>query len=89
MPTAYPNQLGSLLKACEEYRGDELGLDALKSVIWQTASVVVSVEEAELRRYLQSVEGKLDMLQATDEDVRASSRKLVEEIETRLRAQLE
>lgn len=89
MPTAYLDQLESLLKACEEYRGDELGLDALKSVIWQTAAVVVAVEEAELRRYLQSVEGKLDMLHATDENVRASSWKLVEDLERRLRAQME
>lgn len=89
MLTAYPDQLRALLRACDEYRNGELDLDALKSAIWQTAQVVVSVEEAKFRRYLQSVEGKLDMLQVTREDVRASSLKLIGDLEISLRGQLE
>ena len=89
MPTTYPEQLVSLLSACEKYRSDELDLDALKSQLWKTAEVVVSVEESEFRRYLQSVEGKLDILQATEENVRASSLSIIDEIEARLRTQLE
>lgn len=82
MSTMYPGQFHARLAACKEYRNRNLELNALKSVISQAAELLVSIDEAELRSYLHSVEGKLEMIQATDETVRASVLELIGGLET-------
>ncbi len=89
MATYYPDALRKLLRACCDYRAKTMDLDELKSIVWETASAVVSIEEAEFRRYLQAVEGRLDMIQFTTEEVRSEGLKVVEELEGRSRAHCE
>lgn len=88
MPTIYPDQVRAVLKACLAYQDGKVDLDELKARIWEGAQAVVAVEEAEFRRFLQSAEGKLDVIQFTAEDVRDSVLDVVRKIEARVRAHL-
>lgn len=88
MPTVYPDQVKAVLRACLSYQDGKIELDELKAEIWDGVQAVVAVEEAEFRRFLQSAEGRLDMIQFTTEDVRASALDVVREIEARVRAHL-
>ncbi|MBX3375132.1 MAG: hypothetical protein KF817_14985 [Phycisphaeraceae bacterium] len=88
MPTIYPDQVRAVLKACLAYQDGNVDLDELKARIWEGAQAVVAVEEAEFRRFLQSAEGKLDVIQFTAEDVRDSALDVVRKIEARVRAHL-
>jgi hypothetical protein len=86
MATHYPEALQRLLRACSDFRAEGIGLDDLKSIVWETASTVVSIEEARFSEYLQALEGRLDMIQFTTDEVRSEALKVVAELETRTRA---
>ena len=88
MPTVYPDQVRAVLRACIAYQDGNINIDELKAEIWEGAQAVLAVEEAEFRRFLQSAEGNLDVIQFTTEDVRASAPELVRMIEARVRAHL-
>lgn len=88
MCTHYPDEVQNLLKAYAEFRSGGMKLGALKSAIWRAASVIVSVEEADFREFLQWAEGAIDVTEFTTENVYQEALKIVERIETEAKRRL-
>lgn len=65
MATAYPELLEHLRIMLADYRAKRVAISDLQKAVWRTAEAVVSYEDRDLRKFLQSVEGKLDVLQFT------------------------
>lgn len=81
--TIYPDIVRSLLEDCGRYRRREWTLDALKSAIWGATEQIISLEDRELRRYLQQTEAELDEMQFTldSETLFDETLKVVERLE--------
>ena len=90
MTTIYEEQLRSLSEALAQYRDRRLTIDEIKARVWTTAQEVTSYEDRELRKFLQSAEGKLDMIQFTTdtENIFPASLEIVDAIEERIRTEL-
>lgn len=84
--TVYPEVLRSLRDLCHRYRQGLVDIDELKAGIWSAAGQIVHVEERALREFLQSADGKLDMMQFTVDEasVFGESLKIVSAIERKL-----
>ncbi len=65
MSTNYPIEIVNLLERCKEYRLQNVPLDELKQAIWKAAQTIESSDEYEIRKSLQVIEGRLDMVQFT------------------------
>lgn len=63
----YPTAASALLRQRREYREQRLGLDELKAAIWDAVQTIVAVEERLVRDFLQSAEGRLDMIEQITE----------------------
>lgn len=72
-----------VLDSCCKYRNGTVSLEELKGVVWETAHAVESSDEYDLRKKLQAIEGRLDMVQfSTDSDkVFLTTLPIVEELE--------
>ena len=66
--TVYKSTIADLESAISNYRNGVTNLDAFKTSLWKASSEVVSVEEKELRSFLQQAEAELDSLQFTVDD---------------------
>jgi hypothetical protein len=64
MPT-YPETAQKLLEACDAYLNRQLGLAEIKNAVWSSAQEIVLVDERGLRDFLQTAEGRLDMVEHT------------------------
>lgn len=83
MGTIYGTTITMLRRKCSEYRRKKASLDDLKSAVWQAAQEIESSDEYELRKSLQTIEGRLDVIQfTTDSDkVFDATLLIVEELE--------
>lgn len=81
----YDEILKKLSDDCEKYRNHLSDIDELKTAVWKAAQAITNFEEKELRNFLQSVEGQLDMIQFTSENVFEDSLEIVSEIIDRIR----
>ena len=65
----YPDVAVALQEQAEAYRTGTLPLEAIQAAIWQTAGLIVDVEEAETRDQLLAIESRLELLAfTTDRD---------------------
>ena len=64
MPT-YPDTAQKLLAACDAYVNRQLALTDMKNAIWGSAQEIVLVDERDLRDFLQTAEGRLDVIEHT------------------------
>ena len=90
MPTLYPDVVRNLLSLTDRYRRHELNLDEMKTQIWEAARSISSPDEADLRRFLQSIEGRFDVARFTVDAVGLDSKigHLIDTLEERLRTTL-
>ncbi len=88
--SVYHTYLDNLLKASTQYRNGVLGIEEYRKLIWYTACEVVSLEEKELRQFLQQAEAEIDSICFTvnEKDVFQESLKVVGRIENLLTNQL-
>jgi replicative superfamily II helicase len=66
--TIYREVRSNLKSEIDRYRNRLVDLNTLKSAMWRAAMLIVSIEEIELRLFLQRAESELDMIQHTVED---------------------
>ena len=67
--TIYCDIVKHLLIVCKMFKQHEVDLDYLKNEIWLTAEAIVASDESKLRKFLQSAEGQLDIIEfTTDSD---------------------
>ncbi len=83
--TIYNETLTRLYNDCEKYRNRLSDIDELKTAFWKAAQAITHIEEKELRNFLQSVEGRLDMIQFTSENVFEDSLEIVSELTEKIR----
>jgi hypothetical protein len=81
--TPYPEALLELKQGCTRYRRKAIREEELQSCLWKAVQTIVAVEEKELRDYLRSAEGRVELLRFTvnQNQVYEEVLKLVEEIE--------
>lgn len=86
----YPVIIIELLERCQEFRSRTVPLDALKASVWDAAQSVVSIEDRELRKFLQQAEAKLDMVEHTADTGKVfdSVTEVVADLEIELRRHL-
>lgn len=65
MKTIYRDTITKILENCSKYRCNNISLDDLKKAVWEAAQQIESADEYDLRRFLQSIEGRLDLVQFT------------------------
>ena len=82
----YNSTIDELKSAISDYKEGTVDLNSLKASVWKAASEIVSVEEKELRIFLQKAEAELDSLQFTvdDESLFDETLKVATKIETHL-----
>jgi hypothetical protein len=87
MRTIYRNTIAMVRQKCSEYRCGTASLDELKAAVWEAAQQIESSDENELRNSLQSIEGRLDMIQFTTENAKvfAATLPLVHDLEELMR----
>lgn len=73
----YPD---GLYNDCEKYRNRLSDIDELKTAVWEAAQAITHIEEKELKNFLQSVEGRLDMIQFTGENIFEDSLEIISEL---------
>jgi len=83
MGTSYTSTITTILERCSEYRRNDISLDDLKRTVWDAAQTIESAHEYDLRKSLQAIEGRLDMIQfTTDSDkVYETTLPVVQELE--------
>jgi len=81
----YDEILTKLSDDCEKYRNRLSEIEELKTAVWQAAQTITYSEDKKLRNFLQSAEGKLDMIQFTSENVFEDSLQIVSEIIEKIR----
>lgn len=86
----YPLILKNLLYATKLYKGKEISLENYKQDIWSAVSEIVSLEDKDLRTFLQQAEAELDSIQFTvdDDKLFESTLSVVNKIEQRLTSYL-
>lgn len=68
--STYLSTLTELKSDISKFKNKTVDLNSLKVSVWKAASEIVSVEEKELRMFLQRAEAELDSLQFTvDEEI--------------------
>lgn len=70
MGTIYRDTITTVLEQCSEYRCNDISLDDLKKTLWEAAQHIESADEYDLRKSLQSIEGRLDMVQFTTDSAK-------------------
>ncbi|MEK6270773.1 MAG: hypothetical protein N2B57_08465 [Planctomycetales bacterium] len=70
MGTIYRNTITTVREKCSEYRRNAISLDDLKKAVWEAAQHIKSADEYDLRKSLQSIEGRLDMVQFTTDSAK-------------------
>ncbi len=83
MVTNYTETITTLRGKCGDYRTGKLSLDDFKKAVWAAAEQIESSDEYDLRLSLQSIEGRLDMVQFTVDQAKVSdaSLEIVQELE--------
>ncbi|OQX25852.1 MAG: hypothetical protein BWK80_13520 [Desulfobacteraceae bacterium IS3] len=78
--TIYNDILTMLYNDCKKYQNRLSDIDELKTAVWKASQAITHIEEKELRNFLQSVEGRLDMIQFTSESVFEDSLEIISEL---------
>ena len=81
----YHKTIKRLKNGCESYCLKNITIDQLKNELAKSSQEIVAVDEQNLRSFLLSAEGQLDMLQFTVEDVFSESLLIVEKIQERIK----
>ncbi|ASP38615.1 hypothetical protein CHH28_07965 [Bacterioplanes sanyensis] len=78
----YPDMIRAILRECESLILGTGSLDSLQNVVQQGEATIVAVEEKDIRSYLTSMEGDLELIRFTlnEKDHLVASQKVARQI---------
>ena len=80
----YPNVARDLVEACDDFVEGRIGLGEFQSWVLNVADQIALVDERDVREYLESAEGELEMIRFTSDEVLREARRVAAEIRARM-----